>query len=155
MKNGIKIEQKTKIICSRPASKRVGLCLLFFFYFYHLLSVIKGKLGPLTTASTISFWLTTLCALLNIVRLVPFVSQHAPSPDDEEVRESISFVIVMSLILDKIIHVLSYSLKLHPPPTATLTWLQGPRGERGQGSPTWRFYVVLVGILPGSVPGYG
>ena len=46
--------------------------------------ILKDQLAPLTVTETISLLLTALCAILNMIRLVPFASSHLPDVEPSE-----------------------------------------------------------------------
>ena len=58
-------------------------------FLIHLLNLeSSGKfniLPPLTSLALFSIMLTGLCGILNLIRLVPYVSEHAVDEQDEQV----------------------------------------------------------------------
>lgn len=60
----------------------------------------KFKMEPPTTSNYVAIILCALCAVLNVIRLVPFVSQHSIDMEDETHWVSISFAFLLSAIVN-------------------------------------------------------
>lgn len=54
------------------------------------------KLSPLTTLASISLALSGVCTVLNIIRLIPFISEHTDNVNDESPWMWISFCFFLS-----------------------------------------------------------